>query len=138
ADIDLESMARHGRFDVETALERVAGNKTMYLDLLEKFNKKYAGGPGEIKEALAKNDAERAAFFAHTIAGLAGTIGAIDAERAGRALEAAIREENKERISFLADDFEKEMNRAMAFIHRPGQTTGRKTGRPERPAENDE
>ncbi|MCP4688311.1 MAG: response regulator, partial [Desulfobacterales bacterium] len=40
ADIDLESMARHGRFDVETALERVAGNKTMYLDLLGKFHKK--------------------------------------------------------------------------------------------------
>ncbi len=118
SDVDLGPLEDLGVFDLETALERLAGNKKLYWDLLKKFRKKYANGPRNVNQALERNDAEKAAFLAHTISGLAGAIGADAAQQAGRDLETAIRAGEADRIASLSDEFGKEMGRIMEVVER--------------------
>jgi two-component system, sensor histidine kinase and response regulator len=63
-------------FDVNVALRHVAGNAATLLSLLRQFVKQQKTGAEEIRSALDSGDWAAAERLAHTIKGVAGTLGA--------------------------------------------------------------
>ena len=62
--------------DCESAIKRLAGNKSLYLKTLTMFAKSMPGYRDELSQALQNKDEEGLRRAAHTIKGLAATVGA--------------------------------------------------------------
>jgi HPt (histidine-containing phosphotransfer) domain-containing protein len=78
--------------DIETGLRHLLGRPALYLSVLQRFAADQAGAPAAIEHALRQGDTLSATRMAHTIKGVAGTVGAAAlALRAGD-LERAIAE----------------------------------------------
>jgi len=76
--------------DAQDGLSRVAGNRKLYLKLLRQFVDQQGPSPAEISDALARNDASEAERLAHTVKGVAGSLGARAVQTVAAALEKAI------------------------------------------------
>jgi len=76
--------------DTASGLKHVMGKKTLYLSLLRKFSLGQKLAAAEIKSALDSGDHARAERIAHSLKGLAGTIGAQKLQDQSAAVEAAI------------------------------------------------
>ena len=68
------SLALEG-FDVATALQQLAGSERLYLSIITKFSTIYKDLPNTIQADLEQNDLAKVQRDAHTIKGLAGTLG---------------------------------------------------------------
>jgi PAS domain S-box-containing protein len=77
--------------DSADGLRRVGGNTRLYVKLLRQFASQQADAVGEIRAALATNDAESAIRLAHTLRGVAGTLGTRDVQDAAAAVETLLR-----------------------------------------------
>jgi two-component system sensor histidine kinase/response regulator len=78
--------------DVGQGLRRVAGNRKLYLSLLQQFLDSQADAAERIKESLERADRALAERLAHTVKGTAGNLAAGPVQAAAGALEKAIRE----------------------------------------------
>jgi two-component system, sensor histidine kinase and response regulator len=78
--------------DTEGGLRRVGGNRRLYRELLERFVEGQREAPRRLRDALAGGDSVLARRIAHTLKGVAGTIGAGEAQAAAAELEALIAE----------------------------------------------
>ena len=78
--------------NIADGLNRVAGNRRLYRDLLSQFAAKQAGAATEIAAALDANDRQTAERTAHTVKGVAGNLGITNVQAAAQKLEKAIRE----------------------------------------------
>ncbi|MBF0151799.1 MAG: response regulator [Magnetococcales bacterium] len=78
--------------DTKIGLQRMGGNVKGYLGLLAKFRVNQGGAEAAIRTALTANDTPTAERLAHTLKGVAGTIGAGMLEEKARILESAIKE----------------------------------------------
>ena len=76
--------------DVITGLRRMGDNLKGYLGLLAKFRANQGGAGDAIREALAKDDRATAERLAHTLKGVAATIGADGLTEKAGVLEGAI------------------------------------------------
>ncbi|MCG8614894.1 MAG: response regulator [Desulfobacterales bacterium] len=76
--------------DTDRGLERAGGNRVLYRNLLVKFHADNQETPADLGRAVAADDRETAVRLAHTVKGLAGTIGAEDLQTAAGALEAKL------------------------------------------------
>ena len=76
-------------FDTTAGLERVAGNQSLYLDLLRSFANKYTDAAETLRGHLRNNEPDMAARLAHTMKGMAGNLGAVALHTAARDLESA-------------------------------------------------
>jgi light-regulated signal transduction histidine kinase (bacteriophytochrome)/DNA-binding response OmpR family regulator len=77
---------------VEAAVQRLGGDVTSYVSLLDKFRHRNRGSVAEIRLALtegSRNDAER---IAHTLKSVAGALGAVSLQAKAADLEIRIRE----------------------------------------------
>ena len=61
--------------DMTAALQRVAGNKRLYRDLLTQFVAKHESTGNRIKEALESGDRNQVERLAHSLKGVAGNLG---------------------------------------------------------------
>ncbi len=77
--------------DTMAGLYRVAGKKSLYLSLLRKFKIRQKSSAAAIATALDQDDWDTAERLAHTIKGLAGTLGAQRIQSLAGLLEQAIR-----------------------------------------------
>lgn len=77
--------------DINLGLSRVSGNKKLYLNLLTKFCRDNQDVSQQIQEAIQKQEQELAVRLAHTVKGVAGTIGAQELQYVGAELEAALK-----------------------------------------------
>jgi len=73
-------------------LRRVAGNAKLYRNLLRQFVEGQADAAGRILESLDNGERALAERLAHTVKGVAGTIGAIEIQVVAGELEKAIRD----------------------------------------------
>ena len=105
-------LSQLGVVNPEIGLSRVAGNRKLYASLLCKFHRDYSGTPAEIRSALADGDPQRAVRIAHTIKGVAGTIGAMDLQRIAERLESALAGSAAE-TEALIDAFGTELSRVI-------------------------
>ena len=78
--------------NVADGLNRVAGNRDLYLKLLSQFVSQHAGAAVQIAAALDTRDRKLAERIAHTVKGVAGNLGISDVQFAAQKLEKAIRE----------------------------------------------
>jgi two-component system, sensor histidine kinase and response regulator len=101
--------------DVAAGLERVAGNKRLYVDLLGQFVATQGDAGAQIEAALENGDRRLAERLAHSVKGVAGNIG-IDAtfQLAGGLLE-AIRESRPD-LQVLLREFSSELDRQAQTI----------------------
>ena len=85
---DLPSVAG---LDTRDGLARVAGKWALYLRLLRQFIDEQSPAPEQITKALSRSDTALAERLAHTLKGVAGSIGARQVQAAAGTLENLIR-----------------------------------------------
>lgn len=78
-------------FDVDGAVQRLAGNMNLYKTLLQRFFQGYTNTGQELEAQIKAGSWEEAQRNAHTIKGLAGTLGHQGLAEASAALEAVCR-----------------------------------------------
>jgi two-component system sensor histidine kinase/response regulator len=82
--------------DSADGLRRVGGNTKLYVKLLRQFASQQADAVGQIRAALAGNDADCATRLAHTLKGVAGNLGASQVQAAAAAVEKLLRDGSSE------------------------------------------
>ncbi|NDV62403.1 response regulator [Puniceicoccales bacterium CK1056] len=86
----LTSLGQLPGIDLSIGLAHVRKEERL-IKLMRKFAKDQAGVAGEIRDALDNGDQELARRLAHTLKGLAGTLGATHLQEAARELETALK-----------------------------------------------
>jgi len=76
--------------DTQDGLSRVAGNRKLYLKLLRQFVAQQGLAPAQIVEALDRGDRPLAERLAHTIKGVAGSLGARGVQEIAAKVEKSI------------------------------------------------
>ncbi len=103
--------------DADNALKRVGGNENLYLDILRKFAAGQGDAPGRITSALRDGDRHAAERIAHTVKGLAGTIGALKLQTMAAGLERSIRDNAPpEQTGRELQEFSGELARLLAAL----------------------
>jgi CheY-like chemotaxis protein len=101
--------------EVASGLERMAGNKRLYRDLLTQFVAKQQSVGNRIAEALENGDRHQAERLAHSLKGAAGNLGINQIFRSAGNLEKAIRE-SETGIADLLKDLRSAMDRQIRTI----------------------
>jgi len=122
--------------EVASGLERMAGNKRLYRDLLTQFVAKQQSVGNRIAEALENGDRHQAERLAHSLKGAAGNLGINQIFRSAGNLEKAIRE-SETGIADLLKDLRSAMDRQIRTIQTALAVNGTDRMRPSgaRPAE---
>ena len=81
--------------DTAGGVARVGGNVRSYLKVLERFREDQGAAVEDIRAALAGGKSETAVRIAHTLKGLAGTIGAAALQKVSGKLEATLKSGGK-------------------------------------------
>lgn len=79
-------------FDVTSAMALLGDNEDLYITVLQRFYDNYRNVPDQLTTLSIITDKEELQRTAHTIKGLAATIGAVDLHIKAKATEYAIRE----------------------------------------------
>jgi two-component system sensor histidine kinase/response regulator len=87
-----DELPRVEGLDTADGMRRVGGNKKLYLKLLRQFVEVEHDAPARIRERLSVGDHTTAERIAHTIKGVAGSLGAGAVQVAAADLERAIKE----------------------------------------------
>jgi HPt (histidine-containing phosphotransfer) domain-containing protein len=77
--------------DVKDALVRLAGNRKLYRQILERFGRDYANAPQQMDDMKARRDLEGIQRLSHSLAGVAGNLGAASVYVAAKAAENAVK-----------------------------------------------
>jgi HPt (histidine-containing phosphotransfer) domain-containing protein len=77
--------------DIEAGVDRLMGNRAIYLRALARFRNDYRNAAGAIRTARDAGDASEARRLVHTLKGAAGMIEATALHAAAQALEDALR-----------------------------------------------
>lgn len=79
-----------GIIELEPGLERMGGNRELYGRICRQFIAEQSDVPRLIGQCLARGERSEARRLAHTLKGLAATLGAVALARSAAALEAAL------------------------------------------------
>jgi len=109
----IEELAAEG-FNVGEGLKRVGGRPATYLRILRKFRDSQADSPERIEHALQGRDYSTAERLAHTVKGVAGSIGAHSLFELAGNLEQALRGRSPHDEAFQA--FRDELNRVIRVL----------------------
>ena len=80
------------QFDLAGALARVSGNEALLRKLFRRFCDEFGSAPSRLRALIVDGDARGAEHSAHSLAGVAGQIGATGLLGAARGVERALRE----------------------------------------------
>ncbi len=112
-----EELPRIEGLQVDDGLARVAGNKKLYLKLLRQFVVQEADAGTRISDCLSSGDRSTAERLAHTVKGVAGSLGAGAVQAAGGVLEKAIGDgADAERCAPLCDALAHELTTLIARL----------------------
>ncbi|MGQ0511188.1 MAG: PAS domain S-box protein [Betaproteobacteria bacterium] len=101
--------------DAAAGLKRVAGNRKLYLSLLRQFADKQADAGQRLAAALKAKDKTGAERIAHTIKGVAGSIGFDGMQDTCAALEKAMK--SGKGVKAAVSAFEAELARTIAVLN---------------------
>jgi len=116
--------------DVASGLQRLAGNKRLYRDLLNQFVAKQESVGNRIAQALEQGDRNQAERLAHSLKGAAGNLGISPIFHSAGNLEKAIRE-SQTGLEGLVKDLASAMDRQIGAIRTAWSVDG--TGGTNRP-----
>jgi CheY-like chemotaxis protein len=103
--------------DVPNGLQRVAGNKRLYRDLLGQFVFRHSSAGEQIESALGRRDRNLAERLAHSVKGAAGNIGINVVFQLAGKLESAIHDSRAD-VQALLKEFGSELHRQAQVIQR--------------------
>ncbi|MBF0413070.1 MAG: response regulator, partial [Desulfamplus sp.] len=118
SEIELNLSSIEG-INTELGLSRVSGNKKLYLSLLTKFHRDNQDTTIKIQDAIKQQDQELAVRLAHTVKGVAGTIGAIDLQTIGAELEATLKSDgyaDDTNLAPLIDRFDAALRKTLEVL----------------------
>ena len=115
--------------DIEAGIANIGGNGAFYLRLLGKFHDEYKKVASTIQTALDASDRETALRIAHSLKGLAGTIGAQELSRSAGGLERTIAQGSD--VSAQLDSFASKLECVIESADAVIRSTG--TGKTESP-----
>jgi two-component system sensor histidine kinase/response regulator len=87
--------------DLDTALNRMAGNYPAFVGLLKRFENSQGGAVAEVRALLASHGPEQAALTLHRLRGVAANLGAVDVARLAARTEAALHERDEAALAML-------------------------------------
>lgn len=99
--------------DMESGLQRVGGNRTLFMKLLEGFHRDFSHSAEDISDAMNRGDTELGLKMLHTIKGVSGNCSAYELHESAQKLEAAVKQDVKGDFSALFCDFEKALNQVL-------------------------
>ena len=99
-------------------LQKVGGNEKLYCKLLLQFFDTHRESVNEIREALAQKDQTLAVRLAHTVKGVAGTLGADSLAQVAGELEKELKSEETGEPSRILEQFESHLNQVMQSIEK--------------------
>ena len=103
-------------FDINTGLERFAGNKELYLKLLFKLLEKYESIDETIGLHLKNQEFDKARDLTHMMKGATGNFGAHRLHTAATKLEQALKNNETQEAFALFANFSKALQEAMSAI----------------------
>jgi two-component system sensor histidine kinase/response regulator len=103
---------------VAESVRRIGGNIGLYYSLLEKFRINQKNAARNIRDALASNDQKTAERLAHTLRGIAGTLGAEYLQARAELLENKIKNGAFDEVESLIEIIDQELGKLMANIGR--------------------
>jgi CheY-like chemotaxis protein/HPt (histidine-containing phosphotransfer) domain-containing protein len=102
--------------NVDESVRRIGGNVTLYYSLLDTFRVNQQQVVSRIREALASNDLITAERLAHTLRGIAGTLGAESLQNQAEILEKNIKNGSFGDVESLLEQIDQEMVSLIAKI----------------------
>jgi len=111
-----EDLPRIEGIDVKAGFRAVNNDWKLYMKLLYNFHNRHQHVKKEIQTELARGNLGVAQRLAHTIKGVAGTIGAKRLSEISSQLESAIKNDGSDRFPNLLDRLAKEVARIMAAL----------------------
>ncbi len=103
--------------NVADGLNRVAGNRRLYRDLLGQFAAKQGDAADQISTALETGDVKLAERVAHTVKGVAGNLGITEIQSVAQKLEKALRD-GEETVSTVLAEFASVMGAQVQAIEK--------------------
>jgi two-component system, sensor histidine kinase and response regulator len=103
-------------FDLRAGLNRVAGNRSLFLALLVKLYQKYRRVDRKIRREIQKSEFEPAERRAHAIRGMSGNLGAVALQSVAGDLESVIKEKDPDQIEKQLEIFAKVLETTMDII----------------------
>lgn len=101
--------------DVQGALKRLGGRKTIYTRTLQSFKLECTGSHTAISRDLAAGDREKASRTVHSVKGVASTIGAVGLSHVAAKLEGVIRREDQG-VGGLLDEFRIKLEQTLRAV----------------------
>ena len=115
--------------DVAAGMGRVLGRVPVYHAMLRRFVDSQAATPRQIRAALAAGDGKRAELLAHTLNGVAATVGATTVRARARALEQSLRSQARQQtVRSLLDELDAVLARQVTAISTALQACGTDDG----------
>jgi len=104
--------------NVAECVRRIGGNVSLYLSLLDKFRANQQGFASSFREALAAGDRATAERLAHTLKGIAGTLGAETLQDSAGILEKCVKNNESGEIDTWLTNVDTELAVFIAIIDR--------------------
>jgi signal transduction histidine kinase/CheY-like chemotaxis protein/HPt (histidine-containing phosphotransfer) domain-containing protein len=102
--------------DVAQGLARIGGNHVLYVKLLSDLVRDHAAAVAEIEGLMAAGDWDGARRAAHTLKGIAATLGLVWVARAAAAVEELVEGRQERRLPAALERLEREMGPALASV----------------------
>ncbi len=102
--------------DLESGLQRVGGNRELYMEILAEFSGNFAGTAGNIREALQREEIELGLRMIHTIKGVSGNCSAYELHESAKKIEEVVKQGRKSEYEGLLRDFENALNQVLNSV----------------------
>ena len=120
------------QLDTENALRRMGGNRKLYLDIPEKFRHGQRDAFDRIVSSLDNGKRAVAERVAHTVKGLAGTIGVLELQTVAAELERSIRGPSPpEQADLQLRSFSDQLSRLLSALDQAATEPGAETSQAE-------
>jgi signal transduction histidine kinase/DNA-binding response OmpR family regulator/HPt (histidine-containing phosphotransfer) domain-containing protein len=103
-------------FDIKAALARMNGKRALLLKLILSFEARYAGSATDMAANLAKGDIAAARQLAHTLSGVAGSLGLEGVQLHAADVEKAVGKQDQATVQRLIDMLEQQLSMAIAAV----------------------
>lgn len=110
-------MLNQAGFNTAEAMGRLGNNQKLYMSILSRFLEQYRAVPAQIEAMVQSGKAEDVGLQAHTIKGLAGSIGHAGLQAASLALEQAAKQ-NPAGMKDALPDFVDKLNTVIAALEK--------------------
>ncbi|MBF0369690.1 MAG: response regulator [Magnetococcales bacterium] len=102
--------------DMEAGMLNVNGNRKLYLKVLRDIHNRNQETLKQIRAALDRGAADTAQRMAHTLKGVAGTIGAMELQQAASLVEQGVTEPENPELNLLLERLDVALNRILIAL----------------------